>query len=94
MKPRGFWGDDVGATNIRMRCSAGGGEWVGDGLTNKGTWVGYGECPPRTYMCGGRGLIEGEVKMSDDTALNRIQMACCKRNVRECCFSYMNFQDF
>ena len=77
MKEVGSQRDDYGATNVRIRCS-GGDERVGDGLP-VGQWVGYTSCPVGTFICGGRALIEGKQGKRDDTALNRLQMGCCKQ---------------
>jgi len=75
---QGTWGDDRGATNVAMKCSAGE-QLIGDG-EKRGTWARFRSCPHKTYFCGVSAKIEGTKKKSlvDDTGVNQMKFFCCK----------------
>jgi len=47
-----------------------------DGLW--GNWWGWAYCPTGTYVCGARVRFEWDQGGGDDTAMNGIQLACCR----------------
>ena len=69
--------DDYGATNMKVKCS-GGSELTGPNVVDKGDWTELKSCPRGKTFCGVRAKVEGDVGGGDDTALNKLQLFCCK----------------
>ena len=71
--------DDNAATDVKVRCGGfGGSSEVLGGGANIGDWGEYMACPKHTFICGVRAHMEQRLETGDDTALNKIQLACCK----------------
>lgn len=70
-------GDDAGAIDLAQFCGNGEEHIVG-GIHQWGSWTVRQYCPPQTAVCGIRTQVEGSQGKGDDTALNNVQMECCK----------------
>ena len=69
-------GDDTAGNTVNMVCTDGivlegnGGKW--------GTWTDIVSCPFNTAICGIKTKVEMPQGSKDDTALNDVELFCCK----------------
>ncbi|ODM97349.1 Vitelline membrane outer layer protein 1 [Orchesella cincta] len=69
--------DDTAANNLRIFCSNSIEFLEGNGLS-RGDWTETQRCPFGWAICGMRTQIETPQGNSDDTALNNLDIQCCK----------------
>jgi hypothetical protein len=74
---QGSDGDDTGANDLKAMCLSGQ-EIHAAGGTPWGSWRGYQYCPAGTAVCGARVRVEGSQGSGDDTAMNGLELACCR----------------
>jgi len=69
--------DDTAANDLELRCK---GTWVTiNSPTDWGTWN-SGHCPAGYVICGLKTRVESKQgRRGDDTALNGVEFACCKK---------------
>lgn len=81
--------DDVAADNFAGYCGEPLGPrtkdvWVAGDTPGWGEWTGAQLCPERYAVCGIQSQIEGDQRGGDDTALNNVNVECCKITVAAC----------
>lgn len=81
-EPSQGMGDDVAAVNLKLRCTDFNRKVYyasGEELTDWGKYTTEQVCPPNTAICGILTHVEdSQGVLGDDTALNNVDMACCK----------------
>lgn len=79
--PQGGFKDDAGAVDFMLKCTNFDGttSYVRNdqGSLKFGKWTQEQNCPPRSAVCGIATQVEDEGG-KDDTALNNVDLACCK----------------
>ncbi|MGC4064455.1 MAG: hypothetical protein QM784_07390 [Polyangiaceae bacterium] len=68
--------DQTGANDVHGQCMNG--DVLTPGGMGWGNWQGMKYCPAGSAACGARLQIEGNQGGSDDTAMNGLQLACCR----------------
>jgi len=81
MGERGSFKDDFAAMNLKAKCTNGDiitGHSKSSGHSSV-RWTPWSEmdCPSGKYLCGMRGKLERDKKLTDLTSLNKLQPACC-----------------
>ena len=92
MKDYGTNIDDYGATNVKVVCSDN--ETVQGKGGEEGEWTDLVRCPSHMKICGLRAKIQQYKRNQDNTALNRIQLQCCKNENAGTYFQRIYFSDF
>lgn len=74
-------GDDTAANAVNLRCNDPGNTILYSGHNvGWGNWRGFGFCPAGQIACGMQTRVEDGQGGGDDTALNGIQLRCCRPN--------------
>lgn len=74
--------DDAAAIDLKLKCmdhdTGAVSEIIGSELLTFGDWTQEQKCPPETAICGIATQIESQQGEGDDSALNNIDLACCR----------------
>jgi hypothetical protein len=77
VEPKQGGGDDTAANRVAFKCLNG--AWIyPDSYTAWGSWSEAKECPAGSAVCGMRTRVEPSQGSGDDTALNGMELACCR----------------
>ena len=76
------YGDDTAANDFKMKCRDGNWRTADNGKT-WGKWLGFKACPDKQIICGMKTRIQapqGERRdnRGDDSALNGVELVCCR----------------